>query len=308
MAHVYSQFDLDPGAGSEIVAALWLRFLRDSAGWTIPLSGVNGSGPTGDNLGSGYMTTTTDWVCMESPDTNRQFLFQRGSQPYYGNIWYSPGANFTGGSPTVRATASDEVIVNDSGAMFAYDPSEGGQVTYFADDTAPYGFYALGWTTNWSKLYVGVIFDPLTGVNVSDLDPYIWLIQAAGTDPPNFTDTGVGNESSSTGGVDRCVGTLSNGAYTGTIPGVRMRCDVEIIPYQGPRNLLDNDKYITWPIPYARRTGLANPGYKGIGTIARWSGWTVAPYGTTIGGRTFIIFGAIAVPWNGTQPLSGSYG
>jgi hypothetical protein len=248
---------------------------------------------------------------MQSPDSARQFLFQRAATAYYGTLYYSPGALFTGGTPTSRATATDEVIINDSGAIFPYIGAVadyGGVVAAYADTASPYGFYFLGWTKDWTTIYIRIVFDPLADTDPSDTDPYIWHIGSGASNPDNFTYTNVASETTSTGGVSRCVGTLGNGTFKGTIPGMYFRdSSVISIPWYGQANRFQN-QMVTYPIAYARRSDLADPGYKGTGSIVRWTSWTSAEFGATLANRTRIIFGAINVPWNGSIPVTGIYG
>ena len=275
------------------------RFLRDQAGWAIPLSGVGGSGPTGDNLGSGNMNTNTDWVCMESPDGARQFILDRATSNYGGTIYYSPAGLFTGGTPTSRATASDEVTVKSS----PYNSIGGDYATIalYADDEPPYGWYAVGWEnpTISTSLEIKIVFDPLmTGTYYpGDPDPYIWIVGHTSSAAGDFSAFSMYNESETTSDPGRCVGTL--GSFSGTIPALVYSGSISpIVPGQGPADPVTREDYY-WPIFYARRTGLNYAGYKGVGTLTRWNGRNHDFIAVTQNGERLIV-DDVNLPWDGS--------
>lgn len=318
MAAVYDIFEIpnvDAGVdgGMSRIGARFCRFLRDSAGWTIPRSGIGGVGPVGDNLGSGNMNSSTDWVCMQSPDGMRQFEMVRATNNASGSFYYSPGALFTGGTGTTRATASDEVILVDGNNPFdspSGTPGIRGIGTFYADSSSPYGFYMLGWTGVFNDILCRLIFDPMFpgSGDPTDPDPYVWHVGAGAAGPGNFTESSIGSEATGTN-IDRCVGTIGGGTFRGTIPGLCYRASSTlVVPGDSPRF---NDPSFTtaldlsWPIFYARRTSLGSGrGYKGMGSIVRWNGLNRAGLGETLDGKNRIMFGSINVPWNGTTPIA----
>jgi hypothetical protein len=305
MVAVFQKISTDVGESAPYKLAQTCHFLRDSAGWTIPLSGVNGSGPTGDNLGSGYMTTTTDWVCMESPDGAKQVIIGRDTNVNEGRVYYSPGANFSGGTGTSRATASDEVVVCGTGLMCR---DFKGILALYADTEAPYGFYSVGWSdfTKTSVMNMRLVFDPLikdSGLT-SDPDPYIWHVgnnSPSGPGPFEYDEIASENDGSSPG--SRCVGTL--GSFSGTIPGIAYITGTGfshlIVPGNGPADP-DTQEDMAWPIFYARRTSLPNAGFKGVGSIIRWNGRNHTSIGSTMQNGTRILLWDVNLPWDGSVP------
>jgi hypothetical protein len=228
---------------------------------------------------------------MESPDGAKQVIFARGVNIYYGGVYYSPGANFSGGTGTSRATASDEVVIFETSMFSGFT----GVLALYADDASPYGFYALGWNTSLTRQQMYVVWDPLTNCAAGETDPYIWHIG----DTYPFSTTSIG-EVSDLVTDRRCVGTL--GAFGGTIPGQYYvtGSGTIIVPEQGPDNLYNSNE-MTWPILYARPSSISNSGYKGVGTIVRWNGQSHTTK-DTLASETRMVYGVVNVPWNGTTP------
>jgi hypothetical protein len=226
-----------------------------------------------------------------------QFLVQRNSDSYILLIYYSPGGLYTGGTATTKATATDEVIITNSDNIMN---GGNGVLVFGMDDAPPYGFYMVGWQPAFAGMLMRFVYDPLlTGTyGVTDTDPYIISI-ISGSGIGNFSFTGMGSETTSTASVDRCVGTLPSG-FKGTIPALSYRAGgTLVVPGQGPQDLATSND-MSWPIPYARRTGLVSPGFKGIGTFLFWNGQNHAAIGDTLGSRSRFILGDVSLPWDGS--------
>ena len=63
----------------------------------------------------------------------------------------------------------------------------------------------------------------------------------------------------------------------------------------------------TYPIMYARGSALAQPGFKGVGSMMKWIGQSGRSTGDTLsvastGAKDYIVVGNIALPWNGSTP------
>lgn len=301
MAEVFQIASIAASSGASLATSRLCKFLRDSAGWTIPRSGIGGVGPVGDNLGSGTFATSTDWAVMRNPAGTKEFLIARAANVNSGLAWYSQGALFTGGTGTVRATASDEMILVDGNNMF---DSSAGVLALYAETAAPYHFYMLGWTTSFVDIYARLIYDSILSGSgeASDTDPYVWHVGAGAAGPSNFTEVNVGSETTGTN-TDRCAATIGNGSFRGTVPGLCYRAgSTLVVPGSGPLTVFGSPTEQSWPIPYGRRAGIASPGFKGQGTIVRWNGTNHAGLGDTLNTMTRIIFGSVNVPWDGSVP------
>ena len=270
------------------------RFLRDQAGWTIPLSGINGAGPTGDNLGSGDFITNDDWACIESPDGNKQIIFTASGNANIGGYVYSPGALFTGGTPTSRATATDELTLNyKSGGTYLWRDGTSVPAIWYADDEYPYGWYVCSITST-SFCNCFVCFDPLTDTDPSDTDPYI--LYAMADDGPT---AGYMGAYAQTANSAHCAGTIAG--YSGTISALRYYTGSTLmIPGKGPNNVFSGYEQ-TWPVYFGQSGYLSPMGYKGVGTIVRWNGQAHS-YGDTLNNMTRFCVGDCNIPWNGTTP------
>jgi hypothetical protein len=210
---------------------------------------------------------------------------------------------FTGGTPTSRATATDEVEVKS----LSYNSVQGNPSTIalYADDEPPYGFYAVGWVnTRAPECEIRIVYDPLfpNTYSPSDPDPYIWIVghSASGANP--FTAFNMYSEAETTGTNGRCVGTL--GSFKGTIPALIYGGAVSpIVPGQGPADPSTFEDY-SWPILYARRTGLNYTGYKGTGSIVRWNGRNHDNI-ATMQNRERLILWDVNLPWDGSSLILG---
>jgi hypothetical protein len=289
------------------------------AGWTVVKSsdGVT-TDATGnylnDRITGGYGTGANNlnnsgaWYVVKAPAAvsgmTRQFCIQRrsGASSNLFDIYYSASAGFTGGSLTTAPTATDiqTVLSNTSSAGAAnYRFSIG------ADNAAPYGFYMFNFVSGGaSNPLHAFVMDPLASgtYNASDTDPYIIYATSTST----FLAAGIGSETASTGPLSYYKKGLTGESFVLTPGNLYYDASRLVIPGGLPANPYSTKDNI-YPIPYMRRSGLAVPnGFKGIGTIMKWSGST-RNVGDTLsvsanGAKDYIVAGNVALPWNGTTP------
>ena len=77
----------------------------------------------------------------------------------------------------------------------------------------------------------------------------------------------------------------------------------QVYPVFGSTNPIST-KDEAFPIVYARRGVIANPGYKGVGFMMKWLGVsrTTGDTLTVDSTRDRIVFGDVSFPWQGTVP------
>lgn len=298
------QFDVSNMGGSQGAqyGTFRLKEHLKSVGWTVALSGDAGGNSGAADYWVAEPMPDFAWVVMQHPQYPTiplQIVFHIQSNPNSMYWFFSPSGTFSGGTDTVRATAPDEVTGWGSGNNFS---SLSGVLVLGADDAAPYGFYMSGWEDNFGGAYHTTIFDPLTSTDPSDNHEYIFV---AGEDN-TITDSLLGTESTNVG-TTRCVGTIGNGAFSGTIPALSYCAaggGIVVSPGNNePRSPYTNNETL-WPIAFARRFGLTGEGYKGMSTVMKWGGGRQGDYGNTFSGPggDRIIFGDINLPWDGSVP------
>ena len=278
-----------------------LKEMLKSVGWTIVLSG-DGSGVSGagDNWSGEPMPDFAWFVAQhpQHPTIPLQIRFRIESNPNAITWSFSPSGDYSGGTPTVAATASDEVSGHTSSNYYS---SVAGVHVVAADDSAPYGFYMGGWEDNFAGAHSIFVFDPLVATDPLDEHEYIFF--TGGDVTPS--DAVIGSETTSTS-ASRCVGTIGNGAFGGTIPGLSYAAGAAtpVAPTNEPRSPFTGNETI-WPIVYGRRYSLTGEGYKGMGTVMYWGGSRQANHGQTLSINTTrdrIIYGEINLPWDGSVP------
>ena len=300
------------------------------AGWTVIKSGDGfssspGYSATGDVFSStpatGYGSVSTGlnnasaWYVLRAPGSvagaTRQLCVQRNSAGAYAfSIDYSYSAGFvTGGAYNTKPTASDSQAI-----LPASDFINGGVTYRFsigADNAAPYGFYMFMFPVNGGNPICGLVMDPLTSgtYDSADVDPYIFYMPSAGTGavPPSaFLTAGLTSETLLTGPTCYYKKGLAGETFI-TTPALKYQ-DAGAVTV--PSAMLTNpysSKDETYPMMYARRSALAQPGFKGVGSMMKWIGQSGRSTGDTLsvastGAKDYIVVGNIALPWNGSTP------
>ncbi len=285
------------GLATPTEAYIRLKTHLVSAGWSVPLSGDGVSGgPTGDNIPDAAAFVDGTWFVVERPDSGAQFLFIRTNTLADVSVYYSPTGQFTGGSPTGRAAAVDEIAVYTGTYLVDNDS---GVLALMADDEAPYGFYMLGWSTGFVRALARLIYDPMSAAQTDDPDPYITLV-GGGSSGPDFHEYSFRAELDNTTS-DRCVGTAPGGVGV-TIPAVTYETSGgTVVPGESPKSF-DGTREFGWPLTYARRAGLADSVYKGVSSLVQWVGTPHAKFGDTVDSGSRILFDSVSFPWDGSVP------
>jgi hypothetical protein len=285
--------------------------------------------------GSGGLLNNGAWFLLRQPasvrNSQRQLLFKNGyTGAYTTYMWpikYSYGGLYTTASVnagSVLPTASDETVINLGYAQFPTTFVGSNSNTYrlnvSADNSAPYGFWA-GWFpygTTGTTCSGMMVFDPLLDgtYDSNDADPYIFYFpNAQASTPPTASGNGsnvVGSISyESPGGVlslykDKTaaltvaiVNTPGLILVSGGTPSLTVPASLSANPFSGKDEVV--------PILYARRSALSSPGFKGMGTLMKWTG-TQRNTGDTLsiassGAKDRIVMGQVSFPWNGTSVL-----
>jgi len=312
------------------VAEIMYYFKRTlvQAGWTVIKSGdgtVGGYSSSGDIFSStpatGYGSGTTGlnngsaWYVLRAPGSvagaTRQLCVQRNATLSYAfSIDYSYSAGFvTGGAYATKPTASDSLAILPA-SCFLYSATTY-RFSIGADNASPYGFYMFMFPINGGSPVCGLVMDPLTSgtYDSADVDPYIFYMPSAGTGavPPSpFLTAGLTSEALLTGPTSLYKKGLAGETFI-TTPGLSYSSDTAT---SIPSLMLVNpysSKDETYPIMYARGSALAQPGFKGVGSMMKWIGQSGRSTGDTLsvastGAKDYIVVGNIALPWNGSTP------
>lgn len=311
MAFIFSK--TSPATG----AVAWYTFkeLLKTAGWTVPSSSdgttYNSSGDqiTSGASGAGGFANNSAWFRLRDPSGIKEITIQRGTNNSIYRIKYSFLAKFSGGSPSATQTpsATDEFIALGTGtdASPGYSAWFGTDGTYRwnvgADNASPYGFWAGSFSNGGGvSPATGIVLDPLTGTAATDGHVHLFYVsssspfQVANLCSESFANT---NRRVSTVPAASPSTTMEyHGLYYITPSG-------QVIPSNIGTNPL-NSKDETFPIIWARRSALANPGYKGVSTIMKYNGTTrsIGDTFTVNTTRDRIIYGDINLPWDGSVP------
>ena len=137
-----SSVNLSPTTGSEAMFLL-MEWLRDSMGFTITRSGdglsaFDGTGTTvitSGSSGANGMANEDAHFTAQDPGGEYEWCFQRSSVNISWEIVVSALDGFTGGSATVRPTATDEQVLIDSTIFY----TDGQYRMHLVGETVPEG-------------------------------------------------------------------------------------------------------------------------------------------------------------------------
>ena len=284
------------------------KTLLISAGWVGKASGDGLSAfssssdiLTSGNSGANGFGNSLAWIRLQSPDTQREFVFQAGER-----IKYSRAAKFTGGSPsaTVLPTATDEqFLIGTTGAPASwFNTNNTYRWVAGADNAAPYGFYSMAWpfdTTIASSKCAVIIFDPLvTGsYHASDADPYVLVCGAPGTNRAQTAGLGASSFAWYAAG-------LTGATWQAVQPQLyyNTNASVSMIPSGGSTDPW-RGKRISMPLVWGRYAIAATPptGEKGVSKLIKWNSIAMSG-GQGVGlnsARDRICFDDINLPWGG---------
>lgn len=332
MALQYSVNNI-PATGAMAIFNLktWLK----AQGWTVTSSSdgttYNSSGDqiTTGASGAGGMANNNAWFVAQMPlvnGVNRQYCFQRGTTNQVWRIKYSYSSGFTGGSPgsTQTPSAADEQVLQGAGTNAAPTfvtvlDADGGYVQHIAADSAsPYGWWMIAYRYQTGTSFptqngnaVMFFVDPLQSGSypTGDVDPYVMCF-SKGTNAFESNGSGlyIHTALNAQPSAPLCwiAKGLSNQGFVST-PIVTHRFESgNIVPggglVQNPITGYDD----LFPAQYGRSFGQTSPsGYKGISTLFKVLSVIRPNYGITMTvstARDKMIFGLLALDWNGTIP------
>lgn len=288
----------------------FLDFMRkappDGPGWTIPLAcngSTVGNGIVGDpgnvmtsvsSLENWVNSTSRSWFVLRAPDGSHDWLFYRyDSTSGHFYITHSPTGAYSGGGLWSVPTTPNNI---GTWVFQGVYPTNVGVMHCCADDAAPYGFWANYHAAgNPASSYGGFASIPIDIASPpTDGDPYVFYVTnyyAYGWDRAQFASETVPSN-----------GYLysSNASGTGT----------QIVSGHYPQNvsnhlvdatdLLPGGEDVSYPVLFARRSGLGSGFYKGISTFLQWNG-RARGIGEMFADRTRISLGQVNVPWDGAS-------
>lgn len=314
------QYDVNNvgGANGGAEAMFLLKELLKLCGWDVVSSsdGVtyNAAGDQITHAGAGAngMNVSRAWFRIRAPAAmapRREFCFQRGSTGE--TTWwlkYSAEDTFIGGAPdaTNMPTAGDEAnLWGSTTAGTAFFPVAATyKIDVVAEDAAPYGWWFDVRVNGTGVCRTALVFDPLvTGTYPAlDQDPaLIYSNYQAGSDV--FAVIQVGAEA--TGPWGWFTKDIAGETFV-HYPGLTYNTgsgSAQAIPVTGTNPYNGYDDH--FPIPYARRSAIAQPSWKGFGSVIRWLNTTRANGDTlsTAGVRNRIVLGGCVLPWPDVIPV-----
>ena len=309
----YQFYKGNPATGAD--AVFEMKEIMVTAGWTVMYSGTGLSGTHGasDLITSGSVLNATDaWFRIRHPDGARELIIQRIISSTSWRIKFSLAAGFTGapsGGGSIDedhpASATDEEILKGGGtdavatgeSMFSTDGSYRWKVG--VDDTSPYNMYAFALPTGGGSVTSSWIIETLDQLQATDADgTYIFLLW----DDPVFGNLWLDTVSNGSG---HCfVPSATPTVWTPYGAFVYYSDSVRVVPTNIGTNAISGEDEL-FPVPFGRKAGVANSGYKGVSAQIKWAG-TARSSGDTLTVSTTrdrIIFGDISVPWDGTVPV-----
>ena len=317
MAFIFSKST--PLTGAE--AIFNLKQLLKTAGWTVQSSSDGTTYNASDDQitvsgsGAGGMANNNAWFRIRSPDGvgSQEFIFQRGTGNQSWRIKRSRTAGFTGGSPgaTQTPSATDENLIFGSGS----DASPG-FLTFFSPDTglyrwnvcadnaAPFGFWAGSMANGSAQTYTALVLDPLIFTVATDADQYA-VYASLGNTSFTYTTLGSTTGTATTNRMTSQIISATPGSSYAEFGAFRALDSINLVL---PAALVTNPvnfKESVFPILLCRHSSLANPGFKGMTTIMQFIG-TPRTTGSTLSlstARDRIIYGVVALPWDGTVPV-----
>ena len=308
-------FNVNGSAPATFAACIFaLKEQLKTAGWTVTSSSdgttFNGSGDqiSSSGTGAGGMDRGNAWFAIQMPGGTRAFAIQltqvgSGVNGHW-RVRYSPSVGFSGGSASVMASASDQVtLLNSAGWTNSSDGSV--RVEIGCDNASPYGFYMFLENNGAGTVREDgcLIFEPLVGTVTGDVDPYVVILNKAGS---------AGFDVGTSGIVDFDEGepvekwALLGSSFT-NVSGLSIASfDGLNWHYVSPQHTPAGSLNVMLPVTFALRSAVGGTtGWKGVSTNLVWngpgnSGFSTFSVSTT---RDYIALStSLAVPWNGSTP------
>jgi hypothetical protein len=327
--------NLFPGSYGAAMSAMVEMLV--SAGWTYKasgdgLSGYSATGKIFTNTGSGALgwNNAKAWARVQNPAGTKEWLFQHDAAASV-RFRYSPAAKFTTGSPsaTVTPNATDAATLRGGGTdaaptygtWFTTNVTTAGVVFQgLARGAAPYGFWFAGQVSPSGAKQACLIYDPVTGAP-EDPDPY--AIQCAHTNACLYNASNLAREMTNNSTDPRITanGGSAEGVWAFMDPAltsfVYMQpagwiCETQVqlgsgtmLIVAGSRGVVNpfNAKHESLPLPYLRMANVlpvASCGFKGWGTITRWTTIARGSFSDTLDSKNWICYGALWLAWDAT--------
>lgn len=323
MALIYSVNNFTTG-GKNIMFR-WKEFMKtappNGPGWSVSRSSNGTTFGAGDNIASEATWGNSGWFVIRDPAGNREILVQRSTNDTDYYISYSIIAHFSGGGATTRPTAVDEQVILASGVNpTTWTTTRSAVYHFMASSVDGYGFYIAGYGAGDLSANVGcLIMDEIepTSVNVDGYanDAVVFILGTASAN--NFTVTNLTSEATTTFSPRNITWMYYGHASQGwvTMPALVLTTPPTVFQVVPGVAVVDrsvstsNLKHIVFPIPYARRSGLASPnGWKGISTYLRWIGSPVSTSSIITGqdSNKYLVINSCGLLWdsNNASPIS----
>lgn len=316
MAYTFSK--TTPATGA--VAMFDLKTHLKSVGHTVKSSSdATTYNSTGDQITSGASgasgwANNNAWVRIQSPDGYREFTIQRGTTNVLWRVKFSRAAKFTGGSPDATHTpsATDEAIIigggTDASPTFAttFGTDGGYRWNVGADSAFPYTFWSGSFLTGGGNPVAVLCQEYFLAAEPTDGNLYM-VVSGANANP--FTNANLSLQTRTTGSTIRSLTTLAATSPTTNIDvaaaaywfgnGTQL-----LYPDTGGVSNPITGKDEVLPILWARSAAVANPGYKGVGTMIKWTSLSRSTGDTLTVSTTRdrIVYGSCSLPWDGSVP------
>ena len=250
-----------------------------------------GMGTTGLFSSSSDLTSSNAWFVLESPDTNRQILFERkvGGSAATGEmrLHYDRLAAYTGGSSTTLPTSSSSQAVYTS-TTWIYGGS--GYYQFGADDASPYGWWFFGYIS--ANDYGCGAFIPINNGVSGDVDPYVLFGSNTGFLSSTLDVESTSETTSSVKAWDPTGTTWSSAPANTYVKGSDY--------FPGGCNLYA--AAIGVPILFSARTITTNGTFKGMSYFMRWGNQGSSK--DIIDSGSYVISEHVFLDWDGaTTPL-----
>lgn len=315
MSYIFSK--TTPATGS--AAMFDLKTQLKSAGWTVKASSdattYNSSGDqiTSGSSGANGWANTNAWARIQSPDGYREFTIQRGTTNVLWRIKYSRLAKFTGGSPgtTQTASATDEAIIVGGGTdaaptfatFFAADASYRWNIG--TDNATPYTFWSGAFATGGGTPTGVLCLEYFLAAEPTDTHLHM-VVSCHNTN--GLTNASLSLQTRTAGSTVRSLTTVAAVSPATNVDVAAAAYYVAngatvIYPDGGSTNPISIKDEIL-PILWARGSGVANPGYKGVGSILKWTSINRSTGDTLTVSTTRdrIVYGSCSFPWDGSTP------
>ena len=260
-------------------------------GWTSvgESNGTSGGmGTTGLFSSASDLTSSDAWFVLESPDTNRQILFERkvGDSASDGEmkLHYDRLAAYTGGSSTTLPTSSSSQAVYTSTTWIS---TSGGYYQFGADDASPYGWWFFGYDTTTERgcgAFVPIDYGPS-----GDVDPYLLFGNYTGFALTFMNGEGYGELDRTFKGWD------PTGTYWGTASAT-FYYTANNISFPNGASLLSS--VIGVPILFTGGSNSDRGLFKGLSNFIRWKGSGTAK--DTVSSYSYVVSSDVVLDWDGS--------